>query len=674
MNPIPISLLYTQDQLLLQRVRGFLHDRSTVHPAGDVETLERLLRQHREVVLFLDLREAGGAERARALAGEAVIIAFGAARADPGLQAAAAGAYAVEPTDVDRLRLQGLFEQAQAHLRLSRENRMLKEDLRRLAAAPAPSPREPPTTTWSLFAGAFRRFDNMAMLFESLVEGVAAGARVSRVALFAAAPGDRFRFRAGVKCLPETRRLEFDGAHPLARWLGFHAHSLSRAMLGHVAALDERALLEQSLDLFGVEVILPLFGRERLLGWLCLGRPATGALFEPRDLEGFAQLAEYVSVTIENALLHESLAIQKTMAESLLQAIPLGIMATDAEGLVRWFNRAAAILLDVGAGDAIGAPVERVSGPLAAHLRACMAEGRRRGPSEWRAPGGGRPLAIETFPLRQAGLDVGAMALVRDLTEERILREKGQALDRAAFWNELAAAISHELRNPLVAISTFAQLLPEQYADEEFRTRFRDLIRQEVARLNGMIDQLDAFAHPPKLDFGPVAVRPLLETVRERAGEVLGPVATPLILEVVFALPPIRGDRRALCDSLVRLCANALAAVEGRDHPAVVLRARLGAIGAVRPAIVLEVADNGPGIAIELREKVFSPFYTTKARGVGLGLPVARRTVIDHEGLIQIEQAEPQGAVVRLTLPVWEAPRVEGDAAGRVAAAMTGVA
>jgi nitrogen-specific signal transduction histidine kinase len=653
MSALPASLLYTQDDALLQRIRGYLHERSAVRPVGDLAELELLLLQYHSTLLFMDLRAAGCmAALPDLIRGfpDVVVIALGGVRSDPGLRAAAAGVYAIEPWEVDRLRLQTLFDQAQAHLRLQQENRVLKESLQRSAAPAVAIPaRENLAPSLYHFSSAFRRFDNIGIMLESIVEGVASCARVSRVAIFSVTPPEIFRFRAGVKCMEEIRALEFPKTHPFVQWLQIHAHSLSRSMLRHIESVEERLLLEKTLDLAGAEAILPLFGRERLIGWLCLGRSSSGAPFEQRDIEDLTLLAEQVSVTIENSLLHESLAIQKALAENLLQAIPVGIVATGADGDICWFNRSAEKLLHVSAADLIGRPIERLSGYMASLLNRCMAGEKPVGPVEWTEPVTRREISIQVRGLQQQGQCMGAMAVLHDLTEERILREKQNNLERATFWNELATAISHEVRNPLVAISTFAQLLPERYGDEEFRTQFRDLTTQEVARLNGMIDQLDEYANPLRLEFAPVDPGELLETARCKARSgTSAPI--DIGLEVAAGLPAIKGDRHILADALVRLLQNAFTAVAGRAEPRVSLKASAGEIGTGRPAVVIEVRDNGPGIPPELREKVFSPFCTTKARGVGLGLPVVQRTMIDHSGLIAIDTGAT-GTIVRLTLP-----------------------
>lgn len=654
MSALPVSIIYTQDGVLLQRIRGYLHSRSAVRHVSDPSEIEMLLRQHHDTLLFVDLRAVDCMVVLPELIKEfsdIVIIALGAARSDPGLRAVSAGIYALESGEVDRLRLQTLFDQAQAHLRLQQENRVLKENLHR-PAAPVAASRENIAPSLYHFSSAFRRFDNIGIMLESIVEGVASCARVSRVAVFSITPAEIYRFRAGIKCMEDTRTLEFKKTHPFVQWLQIHAHSISRSMLRHIETMEERLLLEKTLDLAGAEAILPLFGRERLIGWLCIGRSSSGAPFEQRDIEELTLLAEHVSVTIENSLLHESIAIQKALAENLLQAIPVGIIATGADGAVRWFNSGAETLLNVVATDIIGRPIERLSSYIASLLNRCMAGEKAVGPVEWTEPRTRRGLSIQIRRLQQNGQCMGAMAVLNDLTEERILREKQNNLERASFWNELATAISHEVRNPLVAISTFSQLLPERYADEEFRTQFRDLTTQEVARLNGMIDQLDEYANPSKLEFAPVNAGELLETAlcKVRSSNV---AVHEVRVEVESGLPSIEGDIDVLADSIARLLYNTFAAVEGISQPCIVLKAFAGKIGTGRPAVIIEVRDNGTGIPVELREKVFSPFCTTKARGVGLGLPIVRRTMIDHGGLVTFESGET-GTVVRLSLPALD--------------------
>lgn len=657
MSTLPVSLIYTQDAVLLQRIRGYLHARSALQHISDPAELELTLLQHRSILLFMDLRSADCIRLLEEVQKEfsgVLTIALGASRSEPALLATRFEVYAVESAEVDRLRLQALFDQAQAHLRLQGENRLLKESLQQAPALVEP-PREHIAPSLYHFASAFRRFDNMGIMLESIVEGVASCARVSRVSVFSITPAEIYTFRAGIKCMEETRALEFKKNHPFVQWLQVHAHSISRSMLRHLESMDERLLIERTLERTGAEAILPLFGRERLIGWLCIGRSSSGAPFEQRDIEDLTQLAEQVSVTIENSLLHENIALEKALAENLLQAIPVGIIATGSDGAVRWFNSGAEQLLDTPAEKVIGKPVEKISTYIASLMNRCMDGEPGAKPMEWTEPRTKRELSIQTRRLQQNGQCVGAMAVLNDLTEEHILREQQNNLERATFWNELATAISHEVRNPLVAISTFSQLLPERYNDQEFREQFRDLTTQEVGRLNGMIDQLDEYANPPKLRFTSVNVADLLDQAVCKARQSSEASDYPVAIDLKGDLPTIHGDDDVLADSIARLLCNAFAGVEKSAHPKIILRASRGEIGIARLAVIIEVIDNGVGIPEEIQTKVFSPFCTTKIRGVGLGLPIVRRTMIDHSALISIESSE-NGTVVCLTVPAssWE--------------------
>ena len=106
---------------------------------------------------------------------------------------------------------------------------------------------------------------------------------------------------------------------------------------------------------------------------------------------------------------------------------------------------------------------------------------------------------------------IGAVAVVNDLTAEESVREKETLVDRAAFWSDLAASMSHEIRNPLVAIKTFAQLLPERFDDADFRQEFNQIVVKEIDRLDKIVTQINNFAHPPDLTFKSIDVRKPLQ-------------------------------------------------------------------------------------------------------------------------------------------------------------------
>ena len=130
-----------------------------------------------------------------------------------------------------------------------------------------------------------------------------------------------------------------------------------------------------------------------------------------------------------------------------------------------------------------------------------------------------------------------------------LLPQKQELLDRAAFWTDLAASMSHEVRNPLVAIKTFAQLLPERFDDPDFRRDFNEIVVQEIDRLDLLITQINNFAHPPELLFKPLDLRtPMkkaIEIVRSRRKQNGFSVETNLPDD----LPAVVGDETALAEA-----------------------------------------------------------------------------------------------------------------------------
>src|SRR6478735_10093491 len=253
------------------------------------------------------------------------------------------------------------------------ENRDLREQSHYGPPAEQPRRSEPvlerahaPSLPLLRFPRVFRRLDNVEGLLATIVEGVADAAGVTRVGIFSRIrQGDRYRLRAGLRCLPETNEIEYHERDPLVRWFELHGHLVSRANLAHIAAQNQRPLLRRALDSFGAEVMVPLYARGEIIGWLFFGHRITGLPFEYVDLEGLMILAEHVATVLENALLNEEVSLQKTLAETLLKSIPPGVVATDEAGIIRWFNPTAEEMLGLSSTQVLHKTVESLGSSLA---------------------------------------------------------------------------------------------------------------------------------------------------------------------------------------------------------------------------------------------------------------------------------------------------------------------
>src|SRR2546421_2375804 len=641
MTPAPVCIIYSQDAELVRRARAFLRTMAQVRHVSDQYRLEPVLQQAGPSVLMMDLRSKECRELIDQIQSERsdiLIIAFGVAQSETLREAEQVGIYAAEEIGLERRRFQALLGRAFDYLKVSQENR----DLRETSTMTPEVSRKGEVTQQTLdvtrtlpllrFPRVLRRLDNMDVLVTAVVEALADAAGVSRVGLFSRTrKGEPYQLRAGLHCLPETEQLQFGERDALVRWFELHAHLISRANLLRTQDTRQRTIMRRALDMFGAEAIVPLYARGSIIGWVFFGHRVTGQLFDDRDLEGITTLAENVSTMLENALLYEEATIQKTLAETLLKSIPPGIVAIDEDATVRWFNPPAEKILGLSAAAALNKPVESVGARLAGLLRETLESKTPMPVQQWIDNNTRRSLSVETRQLANNGASLGAVAVIQDLTVQETLREKQVLLDRAAFWTDLAASMSHEIRNPLVAIKTFAQLLPERFDDADFRKEFNQIVVSEVDRLDRIITQINAFAHPAELKMRPLDIRTPVKRGLELARSKFrlnGDVAVET--ELPANLPKILGDEGALAEAVAHLVANAAEALTEQKKPKITLSAKPIREGGRASAVLVTVQDNGHGIAPEMREKVFSPFCTTKARGMGLGLPIVKRTVFDH--------------------------------------------
>ncbi len=659
-----MCILYTQDADLARRLKAFLRVIAQVRHVTEADRIDAVLQQSSPAVLLMDLRARDARDLIDQIQNawpEILIVALGTPRSEPLREAEQSGIYAAEDLQIDRRRFQALVTRAFDHLRLLQENRELR-DQSSLTAAAEPSrradvtsERHSPALPLLRFPRVFRRYDNVEALLASVVEGVADAASVTRVGIFSRIrQSDRYRLRAGLRCLPETYEVEYGERDPLVRWFELHAHLICRTTFPQTPDQAQRALMRRALDTFGAEVIVPLHARGRVLGWLFFGHRVTGQRFDYPELENLMILAEHVSTVLENALLNEEITLQKTLAETLLKSIPPGIVATDEEAIIRWFNPTAEQILGLSAAEVLNHPAEAVGSRLAALLRKTLDAKGTLPSQQWVDPNTRRSLTVETRRLLDQNTPLGAVAVIQDLTAEESLRQKQDLVDRAAFWTDLAASMSHEVRNPLVAIKTFAQLLPERFDDADFRKDFNEIVVQEVDRLDRIITQINNFAHPAELVMKPVDLRTSVTKAIEMARARFGMNGMPIEMNLPNDLPPVLGDEAALTEAFAHLVANAAEATTGQPKARIFLAAKPIRSGQPDSGVVVTIQDNGKGIDPEMKEKVFSPFCTTKPRGMGLGLPIVKRTVFDHNGRVDIE-SNPQGTSVSVMLPTTAA-------------------
>jgi signal transduction histidine kinase/GAF domain-containing protein len=469
---------------------------------------------------------------------------------------------------------------------------------------------------------------------------------------------DRFvlRHRQGEIAGPES--LAADA--PLPRALADADAPLVREALRRAAAA---AAAEPALSEARAEAAVALRAKGELQGFLLLGQRRGGQVFGHRETDALLLLGDQLGTAIENALLYTRLQDAKHHNELLLDNLVTGVVATDTAGCVTVCNREALRILHAPAGNVIGrAADEALPAPLAAALRHNLSGSRsvrdvdavlfRRTPSE-------QPVRYSTAVFSgHADAIMGVLLVLQDTSALRHLEEQVRRNDRLASLGTLAAGMAHEIKNPLVSLKTFAQLLPERYDDPEFRDTFGPLLGEEVGRIDLLVGQLLDFARPVKPDLAPTDLHGVVEAALQLVAQQIR--SSGLALDRRFETPDDRvlGDERLLRQVFVNLLLNGIEAMEAGGTLTVGMRPVPRPAAAWRDGqesdawVEAYVRDTGCGIAAADRVRIFDPFFTTKPGGTGLGLSVVHGIVWDHLGCIDVESEPGHGACFRVALPL----------------------
>ncbi|MGB3049516.1 MAG: ATP-binding protein [Polyangiales bacterium] len=250
--------------------------------------------------------------------------------------------------------------------------------------------------------------------------------------------------------------------------------------------------------------------------------------------------------------------------------------------------------------------------------------------------------------------------MVRDLRDSRTRIEY---LQRIGAWQEFARRLAHEIKNPLTPIQLAAQEMAETYAgeDEAYQAKLqqaRAIIEEEVATLRRLVGEFSAFAKLPRADLSPSDLCELIHSIGITIPAVLEDVghgtAAPVEVRLTCATEPIRVrmDPMMLKRGVDNILRNAIQAAY-EAHPTGGGRVLVHAYENERAGFV-EIRDNGPGIDEENWERVFDPYYTTKAEGTGLGLAIVKKVVLEHGGKVRLDRSPEGGARFSIELPLME--------------------
>lgn len=343
----------------------------------------------------------------------------------------------------------------------------------------------------------------------------------------------------------------------------------------------------------------------------------------------------------------------------LLASLSSGVVAVDAGARVVALNAAARRILGIPRGEAepgLGRDVRQL---LAAQPRVArlLVEALERGSPRSRAEltlegAQASTIGFTLSPVRDAGgRQCGAALLFRDLAPIERSDEQERLRDRLAALGQMAAGLAHEIRNPLAAMEVLAGLLERRLAGRPEEQGLLAELTGEFRAVDRAVEQALEFVRP-------VAFEPATMDPRRVAEDALAAALarTAFEGEVVrdfdASLPVLEIDPEQVRTLITNLLVNAFEAMsagQGGARPKLTLGLHLLSVSP--PELEIVVADTGPGVPAELREKIFYPFFTTRERGSGVGLALAQKIALSHGGRLELEGEPGRGSRFRVRLP-----------------------
>ena len=341
------------------------------------------------------------------------------------------------------------------------------------------------------------------------------------------------------------------------------------------------------------------------------------------------------------------------LSGEIIASMTSGLLVVGHEGEVRTLNPAGRRLLGLPEGRWQGSfrEVLRDARPLTEVVDECLAAGRpivRRSVQLPGHAGGASHLGVTVSPIRdETGSAHGAICLFTDLSDVVELEEQLRLKDSLARLGELTAGIAHEFRNGLATIHGYSRLLDLERLPPDYKPYVQG-IRDETESLGQIVTNFLNFAKPAELMVAPVD----MGAIAERAAEEIRSEARARGGDVTVRgeYGAVEGDEVLLRQAFSNLCRNALeACAEAKLAPRIIID---GALDRTQGTMKITVIDNGPGVNAAIAGRMFRPFFTTKARGTGLGLALVQKIIVTHNGKVTAANAEHGGARLMVTLPL----------------------
>ena len=478
---------------------------------------------------------------------------------------------------------------------------------------------------------------------------------------------------------PSDNNLFLSSHDAIVAWLYQNRTVLSKDQLNRFTHSKAEHMVEETLASLDVDSCIPVLQENNLFGIILLGRKVNKKVFTQEDIQMFLAFSGQLAMASRNAHLYLGLKEAKTYRDNILQSLKSGVIVVDTNEEITLINNEAKGILGLKGTSTSEKILKSLGKDIHQLLRHTLNSNAEYPNVETfvdrkskRIPCGVTITKLKT----EDGQELGALMILTDLTELKLLQTEKQHADRLAYLGVLAANIAHEIKNPLVAINTYFQLLPCKKHDKEFHNDFQKIALKEIGRINRIIEDMLNLAKPAEPLMQPIdphntildTINFLRDTVAEKGVEI-----TTVLEEKRCALI---ADEDKIKQVLLNILQNSLDALPRNGSIKVSTSFMDDLLEFRRMAklnpnnvffsfdspflrdpnntqyFVIKISDNGAGIPAEKISHIFEPFFTNKDKGTGLGLAMVYRIIKDHEGGIYIESKEDAGTDFYISLPL----------------------
>lgn len=417
------------------------------------------------------------------------------------------------------------------------------------------------------------------------------------------------------------------------------------------------------------DICAPLIIEGFLIGFCNLGLDKNSKSDIAPDLELFYILSAQAASAIKSALTYSHILEIKDARENILKNVMSGIITVNIKNKITTFNKRAENITGYNVEDVLGKDVCIIGNKFAEIISSTLLEVKVYTRIELKIPTKNKEMVsigMSTSHLRdEANNLVGVIVVFADLSEGMQIETQVRRTERLESLTTLATGLAHEIKNPLVSIKTFTNLLPQKFNDQEFRNNYYEVVNKEIERLDNLIEKLVNFSHLGNPNFSRNKIEGIIiESINSLEDEIIkrkirikqdydGDTFNILLdfeqIKIVF--------RNILSNAIESMPRGGDVSIAVKNQKLRHLRnldEKTGDGSLLTEGDFVEVIfqDNGCGIAEDNLNKIFNPFFTTKYGAVGLGLTIVHQIIEGHNGILKIKSLEGKGTTISINLPV----------------------